>query len=225
MESTLRFGRIIESTVRLWHMLNTYSELHLEQEWFHLEVVLQNNLTLSLVCRIWPENLSFLVKGVYPEQKLCNVVTCPETMLKRTSCHFCWTKNKMFIEEVWIWFCFSLQQLFSREGRVRFMLKQIKSFCGEANRTLLETGTESVEHTIVLGITLHGRKSLWAKPATTCLTIDMSTIELLTKKKRIIWTAQQSVATFRLSTRTTTNYGLSAPKFERPWFEHPTSWF
>lgn len=78
------------------------------------------------------------------------------------------------------------------------MLKQIKSFCGEANRTLLETGTESVVHTIGLGITLHGRKSLWAKPATTCLTIDMSTIELLTKKKRIIWTAQQSVAIFRL---------------------------
>lgn len=68
------------------------------------------------------------------------------------------------------------------------MLKQIQSFCVEANWTLLKTGTESVEHTIGLGETLHGQKSLWAKPAATCLTL----------KKRIIWTAQQSVATFRL---------------------------
>ena len=36
---------------------------------------------------------------------------------------------KVFIEKVWLWFCFCLQQLFSREGRVRFVLKQIKSFC------------------------------------------------------------------------------------------------
>ena len=57
------------------------------------------------------------------------------------------------------------------------MLKQIKSFCVEANRTLLKTGTESVEHTIGLGITLHGQKPLWAKSEATCLTIDISTIQ------------------------------------------------
>jgi len=47
------------------------------------------------------------------------------------------------------------------------VLKQIKSFCVEANGTLLKTGTESVEHTIGLGEMLHGRKSLWAQPAAT----------------------------------------------------------
>ena len=58
-------------------------------------------------------------------------VTCPETMLKRTSCHFHWEPSekrglKMFIEKLWLWSCFHLQHLinFSRRSR---------SFCVKAN--------------------------------------------------------------------------------------------
>ena len=53
-------------------------------------------------------------------------------MLKPTSCHFHrWGPSekrclKLFTEKVWPRFCFCLQHLFSREGRIRFVLKQIK---------------------------------------------------------------------------------------------------
>lgn len=119
-------------------------------------------------------------------------MTCPENMLKRTNCNFHWAKKKnVYLKSMTMILFFSAAIIFSRRSC---------SFCVEANQMLLKTETESVEHTIGLGITLHGGKSLWAKPAATCLTIDINSIELLTKKKkkRIIWTAQQSVATFRL---------------------------
>ena len=57
-----------------------------------------------------------------------NVVQCRENV---TCCYFHWEPSekrglKMFIEKLRLWFCFYLQHLIYWEGRVRFVLKQIK---------------------------------------------------------------------------------------------------
>ena len=107
-----------------------------EWEWFLPEVEVTN---WKEIFPSW-KNISPFHLSIQSEKKTKVIsqscmprtnVTCPETMLKLTSCHFHWEPSekrglKMFIEKLWLWSCFHLQHLinFSRRSR---------SFCVKAN--------------------------------------------------------------------------------------------